>query len=161
MSQATRSASRCKGEVAREAGGRGSTVRFSRTKEMTARAQHLRHDPTYVERKLWQKLRRNQPENLSFRRQHPVGPYVMDFYCPALRLAIELDGGQHNFDQNRRKDERRTIWLRSNGIEVLRFWNNDVMSNLDGVLSEIARVASDMTPSPILPLSGGGRRRGL
>jgi very-short-patch-repair endonuclease len=128
---------------------------------MTARAQHLRHDPTYVERKLWQKLRRNQPENLSFRRQHPVGPYVMDFYCPALRLAIELDGGQHNFDQNRRKDERRTMWLRSNGIEVLRFWNNDVMSNLDGVLSEIARVASDMTPSPILPLSGGGRRRGL
>jgi very-short-patch-repair endonuclease len=85
----------------------------------------------------------------------------MDFYCPALRLAIELDGGQHNFDQNRRKDERRTMWLRSNGIEVLRFWNNDVMSNLDGVLSEIARVASDMTPSPTLPLSGGGRRRGL
>jgi very-short-patch-repair endonuclease len=128
---------------------------------MTARAQHLRHDPTYVERKLWQKLRRNQLENLSFRRQHPIGPYVMDFYCPALRLAIELDGGQHNFDQNRRKDERRTMWLRSNGIEVLRFWNNDVMSNLDGVLSEIARVASDMTPSPTLPLSGGGRRRGL
>jgi very-short-patch-repair endonuclease len=109
-----------------------------------------------VERKLWHRLRRDQLNGLNFRRQHPVGPYVLDFYCPALRLAIELDGGQHNFEQQRRKDDRRTRWLEANGIRLVRFWNNDVTGNLYGVLEEVARVASELTPSPTLPLSGGG-----
>src|SRR6476646_2169035 len=69
---------------------------------------------------------------------------------------MELDGGQHSFENQRRKDERRTRWLESNGIKILRFWNNDVTSNLLGVWEEIARVASELTPSPPLPLSGGG-----
>jgi very-short-patch-repair endonuclease len=73
-----------------------------------------------------------------------------------LRLAIELDGGQHDFEQERRRDERRTRWLEANGIRLVPFWNNDVTGNLHGVLEEIARLASELTPSPTLPLSGGG-----
>ena len=155
------STSPCKGEVAREAGGRGSASRFSRTSVMTERARRLRREPSDVERKLWHRLRRDQLSGLSFRRQHPVGSYVLDFYCPSIGLAIELDGGQHNFEGQRQKDERPTRWLEANGIRLIRFWNNDVTGNLYGVLGEIARVASEMTPSPTLPLSGGGRRRGL
>jgi len=149
----------CKGEVAREAGGRGS--RFARTLAMTERARGLRRESTDVERKLWYRLRRRQLNGLSFRRQHPIGPYVLDFYCPSIGLAVELDGGQHNFENQAQKDEQRTRWLEANGVKLIRFWNNEVSGNLHGVLSEIARVASDMTPSPTLPLPGGGRRRSL
>jgi very-short-patch-repair endonuclease len=123
---------------------------------MTERARRLRKNLTDVERKLWYRLRRDQLNGLNFRRQHPVGPYVLDFYCPSLRIAIELDGGQHNFEPQQRRDDRRTHWLESNGIKILRFWNNDVTGNLPGVLEEIARIASELTPSPTLPLSGGG-----
>ena len=147
----------CKGEVAAKGGGRGSS-RFSHKPEMTERARRLRYNPTDVERKLWQRLRRDQLNGLNFRRQHPVGPYVLDFYCPAIRLAIELDGGQHTFDRQRRHDERRTRWLEASGIRLIRFWNNDVTGNLSGVLESIALIASELTPSPTLPLSGGGRR---
>jgi len=148
----------CKGEVAAAGGGRGSSSRFSHRPEMTERARRLRRNLTDVERKLWQRLRRDQLNGLNFRRQHPVGPYVLDFYCPSIRLAIELDGGQHTFDRQRRHDERRTRWLEANGIKLLRFWNNDVTDNLSGVLESIALTASELTPSPTLPLSGGGGR---
>jgi very-short-patch-repair endonuclease len=121
----------------------------------------LRRRPTNVEQKLWQQLRRDRINGLSFRRQHPIGPYVLDFYCPTIRLAIELDGGQHNFEGQRRRDERQTRWLAANEIKLIRFWNNEVTGNLSGVLEEILRVASELTPSPTLPLSGGGRRRKL
>jgi very-short-patch-repair endonuclease len=156
----------CKGEVDREAGGRGSALspRFSRTLTMTTRARKLRGNLTDVERKLWNSLRRDQLLGLNFRRQHPIGPYVLDFYCPAIRLAVELDGGQHTYESNRLSDDRRSRWLVENGIKVIRFWNNDVTQNLDAVLGEIARVAQvtsdrDLTPSLPLPLSGGGKRK--
>ncbi len=149
-----------KGEVGREAAGRGSIARFSRTRAMTLRARRLRKDLTDSERKLWQALRRDQFRKLHFRRQHPIGSYVLDFYCPALRLAIELDGGKHSNEEYRARDERRTRWLSSKGIMLLRFWNSDVMSNFAGVLGEIWRIAdarhSGMTPSLTLLLSGGG-----
>jgi very-short-patch-repair endonuclease len=153
----------CKGEVGREAAGRGSKRRFSRTEQMTKRARSLRSSMTDAEAKLWRAVRRDQINNLNFRRQHPVGPYTLDFYCPSLRLGIELDGGQHAEHGNRLNDQRRTRWLASKGILVIRFWNNDVLGNLDGVLTEILRVATERlaqvsTPSPTLPLSGGGRR---
>jgi len=124
---------------------------------MTSRARRLRGNMTDAEYRLWHALRRDQI-GVSFRRQHPVGPYTLDFYCPTLRLAVEVDGGQHS-EQTKTADERRTHWLASKGIEVLRFWNNDVLGNLEGVLSELARVAdarARLTPSPTLPLSGGG-----
>ena len=162
----------CKGEVDREAGGRGS--RFSRTKEMTERARYLRvltnsqgvlrrylrGNLTDAEQRLWRALRRDQLNGLSFRRQHPLGPYTVDFYCPHLRLVVEVDGGQHA-EQRKQADERRTQWLAEKGVTVVRYWNNEVLSNLQGVLSDLLvhverllQVAKP--PTPALPLSGGG-----
>ena len=110
-------------------------------------------------------LRRHQFENLGFRRQHPVGIYVLDFYCPALRLGIELDGGQHNHAAVAARDETRRQWLASKDIKVIRFWNNDVLGNLEGVwivlMQEIeTRRVRPATPSLTLPLSGGGNASG-
>lgn len=151
-------ASPCKGEVDREAGGRGS--RFSRTKAVTARARRLRGNLTDAEQRLWQKLRHGQISGFQFRRQHPVGPYPLDFYCPNLRLAIEVDGGQHA-EARKHADDHRTRWLADKDIAVVRYWNNDVLSNLQGVIEDllvhIERRASGLTPSPTLPLSGGGK----
>jgi very-short-patch-repair endonuclease len=153
----------CKGEVDREAGGRGS--RFSRTKDMTERARNLRGNMTDAERRLWQALRRDQLNGHSFRRQHPVGRYTLDFYCPRLRLAVEVDGGQHA-ELRKEADDRRTQWLAENGVTVVRYWNNDVLSNMAGVLSDLLALTERLapaaaTPSPTLPLSGGGRIEGL
>jgi very-short-patch-repair endonuclease len=83
-------------------------------------------------------LRISQIGDQSFRRQHPAGHYVLDFYCPSLRLAIELDGGQHAAGRNASRDTRRDRWLQDPGVTVLRFWNNDVTLNLSGVLETIA-----------------------
>ncbi len=151
----------CKGEVGREAAGRGSS-RFSRTVPMTKRARRLRANLTDAEKKLWHALRRDQINGLNFRRQHPVGPYTLDFYCPSIHLGIEIDGGQHAEEAALRKDAQRSSFLASKDIVVIRFWNNDVLGNLEGVLAEIVRVsieqvAKPKTPSPTLPLSGGGR----
>jgi very-short-patch-repair endonuclease len=130
---------------------------------MTTRARRLRRNLTDTERKLWRVLRRDQLLGLNFRRQHPIGPYVLDLYCAVLRLAIELDGGQHNYRTKQIIDGRRTRWLMESGITVLRFWNSDVLQNPDGVLSEVVRVAErlarERTPSLSLPLSGGGNER--
>ena len=151
----------CKGEVDREAGGWGS--RFARTKEMTARARYLRSNMTDAEQRLWRALRRDQLNGLSFRRQHPLGPYTVDFYCPQLRLVVEVDGGQHA-EQRKQADERRTQWLAEKGVTVVRYWNNEVLSNLQGVLSDLLvhverLLQAEKTPTPALPLSGGGRAR--
>jgi very-short-patch-repair endonuclease len=118
-----------------------------------------------VETRLWQKLRGAQIDGASFRRQHPAGNYILDFYCSTLRLAIELDGGQHAMAVER--DRLRDEWLSQHGVTVVRFWNSDVSGNLPGVLEAIAskvcelkaqRAASSVrwTPTPTLPLSGGG-----
>jgi len=87
--------------------------------------------------------------------------YIVDFYCPAIRLAIELDGGQHNDPRYQARDLRRSYALQNRGITVIRFWNNDVLENIEGVWDEIARIAATLnlrpaTPTPTLPLSGGG-----
>src|SRR5438105_11706639 len=94
----------------------GTSSRFDRTKIKTERARRLRRDATDVERRLWQKLRGAQIDDASFRRQHPAGNYVLDFYCPALQLAIELDGGQHA--QNSNRDGARDEWLAQRGVTV-------------------------------------------
>jgi very-short-patch-repair endonuclease len=130
---------------------------------MTARAKNLRGNMTDAEARLWHSLRRDQLNGLHFRRQHPVGPFTLDFYCPTLRLAIEVDGGQHA-EQRKRADARRTRWLAQKDIKVVRYWNNDVLGNLPGVLADLAakveRRRSEVTPSPTLPLSGGGSADG-
>jgi len=97
-----------------------------------------------VERRLWYRLRNGQIDGYQFRRQHPAGPYVLDFYCPQLRLAIELDGGQHNLAGELQRDQQREAWLMARDVTVLRFWNSDVVENTTGVLEKIAIVAAEL-----------------
>ena len=103
------------------------------------RARNLRLAQTEVERTLWQKLRNRQLNGFKFRRQHPIGPYIVDFFCLDARLAIELDGSQHGDERAVEDDERRTAYLNDQGYRVLRFWNQEVIDNLDGVLEAITQ----------------------
>ncbi|ODS01819.1 hypothetical protein AUC69_05035 [Methyloceanibacter superfactus] len=102
---------------------------------MTTRARTLRRRMSPIEQRLWHALRGTQL-GASFRRQHPVGPYVLDFYCARLRLAIELDGDTHA--GRAEHDVLRTRFLEARGIRVLRFANRDVWSNIEGVMERIA-----------------------
>jgi very-short-patch-repair endonuclease len=120
--------------------------RFNRTLGKTEFARRLRRDETDVERRMWHRLRNGQICNAHFRRQHPAGRYILDFYCPTLALAIELDGGQHT--QNTVRDRERDEWLKQQGVTVLRFWNTDVVENLNGVLEVIAAKVSEMRLVP-------------
>ena len=124
--------------------------RFNRTRVKTERARGLRRDETDVERKLWYRLRNGQICGAQFRRQRPVGNYVLDFYCPALRLAIELDGGQHA--QPGSRDATRDEWLREQGVVVLRFWNSDVAQNVNGVLEVIAAKLEELSLRGVEPI---------
>jgi very-short-patch-repair endonuclease len=111
----------------------------------TTRARALRKNATDAERALWRALRE---ANLPFRvrRQHPVGPYVADFAIPACRLAIEIDGGQHGMETS--GDEARTEALAARGYRVVRFWNNEVLGNIEGVLQVIAAEVERTPASP-------------
>jgi len=102
---------------------------------LTNNARSLRKNQTDAERLLWQKLRNRQLLNVKFRRQFPIAPYIADFVCLELKLIIELDGSQH-FDQIV-YDNERSGFLKQRGFEVLRFWNNDVFKNTEGVLESI------------------------
>jgi len=93
----------------------------------------LRKNVTDAEQKLWSILRNRQVASLKFLRQYGVGPYILDFYCPERRLAIEVDGGQHADVYGRRHDAQRDSYLRELNIRVIRFWNNDVLQNIEGV----------------------------
>jgi very-short-patch-repair endonuclease len=114
-----------------------------------ARARRLRLDATDAERRLWYRLRSRQIDGAKFVRQERIGPYVVDFVCRELRLIVELDGGQHATDP---RDAVRDKWLSDRGYRVLRFWNNDVLSNTEGVLESIAANLSDA--------AAGGQTRG-
>lgn len=92
----------------------------------------MRHDMTAAEKKLWSLLRNNRL-GVKFRRQVPYGRYILDFYCVKARLVIEVDGAQHHTPEGKRKDAIRDAYLRSDGLEVLRFLNDEVLSNEDGV----------------------------
>ena len=104
----------------------------------------LRHEPTLAEVKLWLYLRAGQLDGFSFRRQHAIGPFITDFCCIKAKLIIELDGGQHL--EQVEYDQQRTAFLVSQGYKVLRFWNNDVMNNMDGVITSIQEVLLNQTP---------------
>jgi len=105
--------------------------------EPLAFRRSLRRDSTDAEQRLWRVLRDRRLAGVKFRRQHPVGRYVLDFYCPALRLAIELDGGQHFEPQEIRRDAARTAYLEALGIRVLRFTDRELFGEADGVLETI------------------------
>jgi very-short-patch-repair endonuclease len=113
-------------------------------------ARHLRRSATIAEIRLWSRLRRKQLEGFRFRRQHPLGSYIVDFFCPETRLIIEVDGGQHG--EENAHDAARTEWLEASGYRVVRFWNNDVLSNTEGVLVAILEALRAQTPLPTLPL---------
>lgn len=110
---------------------------------------------TDAERRLWTALRDRQLDRVKFRRQHPLGPYVLDFFSEELKLVVELDGGQH---ADSKVDAARTAWLTSRGCKVLRFWNNDVLRNLPGVLDTI-RSAFPTAPHPGPLPKGEGEER--
>jgi very-short-patch-repair endonuclease len=108
----------------------------------------LRRNGTPAERVLWSKLRNRQIGGIKFRRQQPIEHYIVDFVNFEIKLVIEIDGGQHNEDITIIRDEERTAYLNCRGYRVIRFWNNEVMDNLDGVLTKIREVAEDTSPSP-------------
>lgn len=107
-------------------------------------SRKLRSNLTDAEQKLWYHVRQRQIDNHKFRRQHIIGKYIVDFICIEQMLIIELDGGQHT----REMDEMRTDFLNSKGYQILRFWNNDVLSNISGVLEIIKQNLSDADRTP-------------
>ena len=115
-------------------------------------ARRLRKNPTEAEKRLWSVLRKRGLEGARFRRQAPLGRYIVDFLCLDARLVVEVDGGQHAIEAAR--DAERTRWLESQGFRVLRFWNDEVLQNLDGV-AEVIAGALRATPLPTPPPRGG------
>ena len=111
---------------------------------LTEVARKLRRNQTDAERLLWSKLRAGQLGGAKFRRQFPLPPYVADFCCGAARLIVEVDGGQHG--ESVEADETRDEFFERRGCRVIRFWNTDVLGNVDGVLEEILRWVT--SPSP-------------
>src|SRR5471030_228172 len=109
-------------------------------------ARQLRSNPTEAEKRLWSKLRLKQIKGYRFRRQVPVGPYIVDFICLAKRLIIEVDGGQHS--ANIEQDLARTAWLESQNFHVLRFWNNEVLGNIEGLYEVIVQHLANRLPPP-------------
>lgn len=107
------------------------------------RARKLRCEQTAAEMLLWRQLRDRRLAGEKFRRQHPIDPYIVDFVCLSRRLIIELDGGQHA-ERRKAYDLKRDNFLRSRGFGILRFWNNDVFDNLEGVLGRIQRELETM-----------------
>ena len=112
------------------------------------RAQNLRREMTDTERILWAQLRGGRIEGYKFRRQQPIGPYIVDFVCQGARLVVEVDGSQHADSEH---DARRDAFLDAKGYRVLRFWNNDVSSNMSGVIDTIS-LALDPSPTSTRPL---------
>jgi len=121
--------------------------------ELRATARGLRRDGTAAESVLWEALRGNRLDGLKFRRQHAVGRFVLDFYCPALRLAVELDGRIH--DKQGERDAARTSELESHRCRVLRFRNEEVFDDLPSVLHRI-RSAGSSSSNPLPGLGEGG-----
>ena len=102
-------------------------------------ARKLRNNMTEQEKRLWFFLRKRFVNNCRFRRQYPIGDYIVDFVCREKNLIVEIDGGQHNDIQIENLDKQRTIFLESRGFKVIRFWNNDIDTNIESVVEEISK----------------------
>ena len=118
----------------------------------TNRARDLRKNPTEAEKRLWKHLRHRQLDGYKFYRQFPFPPYFADFLCREGKLVVEVDGGQHAEDAA--YDQERTRYMERHGYTVLRFWNNEVLSNTEGVLMIVAQKLKALTPA--LSLKGEG-----
>jgi very-short-patch-repair endonuclease len=121
------------------------------------RARSLRESQTDAEQRLWYHLRNRRLQGWKFRRQHEIDRYVVDFVCPDTALVVELDGSQHLEQVG--YDARRTARLEAHGYRVLRFWDNDVLTNIEGVLEVILEALASPAPHPD-PLPGGEREQG-
>ena len=121
--------------------------------EILHNAKTLRTHQTQAEQQLWYHLRAHRFMGLKFKRQKPIGNYIADFVCVEQMLIVELDGGQHS--EQVEYDQRRDVWLKGKGYTVLRFWNNEVMQQLEAVLEQI-RLAVITEPSPPAPLPQAG-----
>jgi very-short-patch-repair endonuclease len=118
--------------------------------------RRLRSNMTGPEARLWSRLRARQLQGLKFRRQHGIGPYIVDFYCPEQSLVIEVDGNSHADADQVVKDKQREQYLQSLGLRVIRYINDDIVKNLGGILDDLAeRISSRSTsPRPSLPRRG-------
>jgi very-short-patch-repair endonuclease len=124
-----------------------------------SRAKSLRLTMTRAETLLWRYIKAGHVNGLQFRRQSPMGTYIVDFVCHAAKLVIEVDGNSHDFESRLRQDRTRDRWLASRGYKVLRFTNHEVLSALEGVVTVIHEAASQRLkapPSLSLPRKGGG-----
>jgi len=110
------------------------------------RRRELRRNQTEAEKMVWAHLRNKQFYGMKFFRQYSIGPYILDFYCPTVKLAIELDGGQHNQPENKGYDLARSEFLKAQSIDVIRFWNHEVLLNMEGLLSELASKITPLHP---------------
>ena len=110
-------------------------------------ARQLRKRMSPSEVRLWRMLRM-RPEGLQFRRQHPFGPFVLDFCCKAAGIAVEVDGLAHEFGNNPERDSHRELWVRQHGVETIRIAADDVRKSLDGVLLHIVKRCLERTPPP-------------
>lgn len=113
-------------------------------------ARKLRKEQTDAERLLWGWLRNQRLEGVRFRRQHPIGEFVADFVALDRRLIIELDGGHHNEDTRAEADGWRQEWLENEGYRVIRFWDNEVITNMEGVFKRIQESLNECHPHPDL-----------
>jgi very-short-patch-repair endonuclease len=121
------------------------------------RAKQLRRSMTHAETLLWRHLKAHRLARLGFRRQSPMGNYVADFVAHSCKLVVEVDGDSHDFEERIRHDEQRDRWFASRGYRVLRFTNDDVMRNLEGVSLVILEAAEQAAPPSLaLPREGGG-----
>jgi very-short-patch-repair endonuclease len=105
--------------------------------DQVVRAKELRIRETEAEKILWSKLRNKRFLGIKFRRQQPLGKFIVDFVSLENKLVIEIDGGQHNQEEQLENDMKRRNWLEKDGFRVIRFWNNEVLLNIDGVLEKI------------------------
>ncbi len=110
------------------------------------RRRELRHNQTEAEKAFWSHVRNMQFHDMRFFRQYSVGLYILDFYCPVVKLAVELDGGQHNQSDNIGYDAERSLYLKAQGIDVIRFWNHEVLSNMEGVISKLTEKVTLSSP---------------
>jgi very-short-patch-repair endonuclease len=123
-----------------------------------AAAKRLRANTTPHERTLWRALKELPIEGTHFRRQAPIGPYVVDFFCPARKLIIELDGGHHNEDEAAARDRERQGWLEQEGYRIVRFWNSEINGDLNAVMERIYVELYGSRDAEAVPLSHRRRR---
>jgi len=110
------------------------------------RRRELRRNQTETEKTLWAYLRNRQFYGMKFFRQYSIGPYILDFYCPTMKLAVELDGGQHNQCENKEYDAARSEYLKAQGIDVMRFWNHEVLLDMQSVLAGLTLKVTPLCP---------------